>query len=125
MQASIVEAALAISILVLSSAAIAAIVYDSASGNINHMRQINAAYDLFRIVQQNSTYERCMLGTGTCPDRLLAEFMDIYGLAYMRISVANSESHAGNLSECASGYSFCEPTISAEQGIMCVYTCTR
>lgn len=124
MQAAIVEAALAISVLVLSSAAIAAIVYDSTNGSAGQMQQANAAYDLFRIMQQNSTYEKCIYGAGACPGSLLAEFRSIYGLSYIRISAADSEVHSGSLSECASGYSFCEPIIPARYGIMCVYACT-
>ncbi len=124
MQAAVVEAALSISLMVLSSAAIAAIAYDGTGGAGTYIRQADAAYDLFSIMQHNSTYSSCIYGMGQCSERFLNEFAGIYGLSYMRVSAAGSEMSEGNSSKCTASYSFCEPIALEGYRIMCSYTCT-
>ena len=123
LQAAIVEAALAASLLVLSSTAIAAMAYDTAAGGQGPVQQINAAYDMFRIMQGNTSYAQCIIGEGTCAEAALEEMMGIYRLSYMGIDAGGLNAHAGNATACSSEYRFCEPIELNGYSIMCVYTC--
>ena len=123
MQAAIAEAALSISILVLSSAAITATAFDSTSGGTGAAQQIAASYAFFRIVQQNSSYAQCIENMGHCSSIALESFMYVYKLRYAQISTEGAYVHLGNISSCVSSYDFCEPVASVEYRIMCMRTC--
>ena len=123
LQAAIVEAALAASLLVLSSAAITAMAYNTAGVYQSPAQQVNAAYDMFRIMQGNISYAQCIIRGGTCAEAELGEIMKIYRLGYIGIDAGMLDAHAGNATACSSRYRLCEPIELEGHSIMCVYTC--
>ncbi|MGC8538105.1 MAG: hypothetical protein ACP5MZ_03960 [Candidatus Micrarchaeia archaeon] len=124
LQAAIVEAALATSLLALSSVAITALAYNTVGEGQGPAQQINAAYDLFRIMQGNISYTRCIISGGVCADAELKEMKEVYGLGYMGIYAGRLDAHAGNTTACSSMYRLCEPIRLDGYRIMCIYTCT-
>ncbi|MGC8538203.1 MAG: hypothetical protein ACP5MZ_04490 [Candidatus Micrarchaeia archaeon] len=124
LQAAIVEAALATSLLVLSSTAITSIAYNTAGAGKGPAQQVNAAYDLLRIVQGNTSYAQCIISGGTCAETELGEIKEIYGLDYIGIDAEGLNAHAGSAAVCSSEYRLCEPIELGGYNIMCVYTCS-
>ena len=123
LQAAIIEAALAASLLVLSSTAITAMAYNTAGMGQGPAQQVDAAYDVLHIMQGNISYAQCMIGGGACAEAELGEIMKVYRLGYIGIDSGMIDAHAGNATACSSRYRLCEPIELGGDRIMCVYTC--